>query len=219
MTEEHLNAIQVPQFYGTFKVHKVDKKMRPLISCIGSTPEIFSKWVDHHLKTVVGSLLPTHMKDSTELQQSLMDTFPNGSPPNAKLFSIDPVGMCANIDTPHGLQVISDWLSLCKDDLPADFPSDMVNAAFKLIMTDNILQFGDTLWHQLKGTAMGASTAVNCANLYVGLLEVTTLLKKFSKELLFYQRLIDDGVGVWLSEDPSAWSSFLECLNTWGSLK
>jgi hypothetical protein len=32
MTEEHLNAARVPQFYGTFKVHKVDKKMRPVIS-------------------------------------------------------------------------------------------------------------------------------------------------------------------------------------------
>jgi hypothetical protein len=219
MTEVNLNATRVPQFYGTFKVHKVDKKMRPVISCIGSIPEIFSKWVDHHLKTVVGSLLPTHMKDSIELQQSLMNTFPNGLPPNAKLFSVDAVGMYANVDTPHGLQVISDWLSLYKDDLPADFPSDMVNAALKLIMTDNILQFGDTFWRQLRGTAMGTSTAVNYANLYVGLLEVTILLKKFSKELLFYRRFIDDGIGVWLSEDPSAWSSFLDCLNSWGSLR
>jgi hypothetical protein len=95
----------------------------------------------------------------------------------------------------------------------------MVNASLKLIMTDNILQFGDTFWRQLRGTAMGTSTAVNYANLYVGLLEVTTLLKKFRKELLFYRRFIDDGIGVWLSEDPLAWSSFLDCLNSWGSLK
>jgi hypothetical protein len=219
ITEECLNATRVPQFHGTFKVHKIDKKMRPVISCVNSTPEIFSKWVDHHLKTVVGSFLPTHMKDSIELQQSLMDAFPNGLPPNAKSFSVDAVGMHANIDTSHGLQVISDWLSLYKDDLPADFPSDMVNASLKLIMTDNILQFGDTFWRQLRGTAMGTSTAVNYANLYVGLLEVTTLLKKFRKELLFYRRFIDDGIGVWLSEDPLAWSSFLDCLNSWGSLK
>ena len=106
ITEEYLNATRVPQFYGTFKVHKIDKKMRPVISCVNSIPEIFSKWVDHHLKTVVGSFLPTHMKDSIELQQSLMDTFPNGLPPNAKLFSVDAVGMYANIDTSHGLQVI-----------------------------------------------------------------------------------------------------------------
>jgi hypothetical protein len=86
-------------------------------------------------------------------------------------------------------------------------------------MTDNILQFGDAFWCQLRGTAMGTSTAVNHANLYVGSLEVTILLKKFSKELLFHRRFIDDGVGVWLSKDPSAWSSFLKCLNSWGSLR
>jgi hypothetical protein len=113
-----------------------------------------------------------------------MDAFPDGSPPNAKSFSVDAVEMHTNVDAPHGLQVISDWLSLHEDDLPSDFPSDMVNASLKLIMTDNILQFGDTFCLQLRGSPMGASAAVNHANLRVGLLEVTTLLKKFSKELL-----------------------------------
>ena len=67
---------------------------------------------------------------------------------------------------------------------------------------------------------MGTSTAVNYASLYVGLLEVTRRLPKFKKQLLFYRRFIDDGIGVWLgNEDPLIWASFLKCLNTWGSLK
>jgi hypothetical protein len=66
---------------------------------------------------------------------------------------------------------------------------------------------------------MGTSTAVNYANLYVGLLEVTKLLRKFKDQLLFYRRFIDDGVGIWLCDDPLIWDSFLKCLNSWGSLK
>jgi hypothetical protein len=100
-----------------------------------------------------------------------------------------------------------------------NFPGDMLNAALELVMSDNILQFGDTFWRQLRGTAMGTSTAVNYANLYVGLLEVTQLLRKFKRQLLFYRRFIDDGIGVWLCDDPLIWASFLKCLNTWGSLK
>ena len=220
MTEEYLNATRVPQFYGTFKVHKPDKKMRPVISCVNSIPEIFSKWIDHHLKTLVESnLLPTYMKDSRQLQQSLLKAFPNGLPPNARLFSVDAVSMYSNIDTAHGLQVIAKWFRLYKADLPQNFPSAMLNAALELVMSDNILQFGDTFWRQLCGTAMGTSTAVNYANLYVGLLEVTRLLRKFKNQLLFYRRFIDDGVGIWLCDDPLIWASFLECLNTWGSLK
>ncbi len=220
MTPEYLNATRVPQFYGTFKVHKPDKKTRPVISCVNSIPEIFSKWIDHHLKTLVDSnLLPTYMKDSEQLQLSLFQAFPNGLPPNARLFSVDAVSMYSNIDTAHGLDVIAKWLRLYKADLPTNFPSEMLNASLSLVMSDNIFQFGDTFWRQLRGTAMGTSTAVNYANLYVGLLEVTRLLRKFKEQLLFYRRFIDDGIGVWLCDDPLVWESFLNCLNTWGSLK
>ena len=68
---------------------------------------------------------------------------------------------------------------------------------------------------------MVTSTAVNYANLYVGLLEVTRLLPNFKKQLLFYWRFIDDGIGIWFGneEEPLIWTSFLKCLNTWGSLK
>jgi hypothetical protein len=171
MTDSHLDSTRVPQFYGMFKVHKPGNKMRPVISCVNSIPEIFSKWVDHHLKTLVESnLLPTYMKDSEQLQRSLNEAFPNGLPPNARLFSVDAVSMYSNIDTPHGLDVIAKWLRLYKADLPSNFPSDMLNAALSLVMSNNILQFGDTYWRQLRGTAMGTSTAVNYANLYVGLL-------------------------------------------------
>jgi hypothetical protein len=220
MTDEYLNSTRVPQFYGTFKVHKPDKKTRPVISCVNSIPEIFSKWIDHHLKTVVDSnLLPTYMKDSEQLQRSLSKAFPNGLPPNARLFSVDAVSMYSNIDTAHGLDVIAQWLRLYKAELPENYPGDMLNAALKLVMSDNIFQFGDTFWRQLRGTAMGTSTAVHYANLYVGLLEVTRLLIKFKKQLLFYRRFIDDGIGVWLCNDPLVWQDFLKCLNTWGSLK
>lgn len=79
MTNQYLNSMCVPQFYGTLKVHKPGKKTRPVISCINSIPEIFSKWVDHHLKMLAESnLLPTYVKDSEQLQHSLhlmLDSF------------------------------------------------------------------------------------------------------------------------------------------------
>jgi hypothetical protein len=40
----------------------------------------------------------------------------------------------------------------------------VLNAALELVMSDNILQFGDTHWRQQRGTAMGASAATNHAN-------------------------------------------------------
>ena len=58
-TPKHLAQTRIPQFYGTPKVHKHGPtKLRPVISCVNSIPEIFSKWVDYQLKTTVNMLLP-----------------------------------------------------------------------------------------------------------------------------------------------------------------
>ena len=74
-------------------------------------------------------------------------------------------------------------IRLYKADLPDKFPSDMLNAELELVMSKNIPQFGNTLWRQLRGTAMGRSTAVNYPNLYVGLLEITRLRSENVQEI------------------------------------
>ena len=64
----YLSATRIPQFYGTFKVHKGgDPKLRPIVSCVNSIPEIFSKWVDYWLKQAVREHLPTYLRDVDHL--------------------------------------------------------------------------------------------------------------------------------------------------------
>jgi hypothetical protein len=100
-------------------------------------------------------------------------------------------------------------------------PVEFILASLEEIMTNNIFQFGDTFWRQRRGCAMGTSSAVNYACLYVGLLKVRRLLPRYKQQLLFFRRFIDDGIGVWIDtpDDPTAWMSFFRCLNNWGSLK
>jgi hypothetical protein len=221
--EEHrLNATRTPQIYGMFKVHKNGApKTRPVVSCINSIPEIFSKWVDYWLKKVVRTILPTYLRDTEDLMQKLADRFPNGLPAGAKLFSVDAVGMYANIDTDHGVEVLTTWLQDYGHQLPPSTPVKFLLAALTEIMRNNILQFGDTVWRQKRGCAMGTSAAVNYAYLYVGLLEVQRLLPQYTSSLLFFKRFIDDGIGVWVDNpnDPDGWDNFMACLNDWGKLR
>jgi hypothetical protein len=100
-------------------------------------------------------------------------------------------------------------------------PVDFVIEALAKIMRSNIFQFGDTYWKQTRGCAMGTSTAVNYAYLYVCLLEVQRLLPRYKTCLLFFKRFIDDGIRVWLppSNDQLTWDAFLRCLNQWGTLR
>ncbi len=115
MEDTHLRQTCMPQFYGTYKVHKNGRRSRPVVSSINSTPEIFSKWVDYWLKKVVGSILPTYIRNAEHLIRELHSTFPNGLPKTAKLFLVDAVAMYLNIDTDHGVEVLQSWLRLYQE--------------------------------------------------------------------------------------------------------
>jgi hypothetical protein len=173
-------------------------KTRPIVSSVNSIPEIFSKWVDYWLKRVVRTILPIYIRDADHLMNDLRRTFPNGLPPDARLFSVDAIGMYSNIDTDHGINVLTQWLRDYTADLLTCTPVDFVIEALAEIMSSDIFQFGDTYWKQTRGCAMGTSAAVNYTYLYVGLLEVQRLLPRFETCLPFFKRFIDDGIGVWL---------------------
>ena len=84
-----------------------------------------------------------------------------------------------------------------------------------------MFEFGDTLWRQTRGTAMGAVPAVDCAVLCVGLLERIRILGQHKDNILFYSRFVDDGIGVWqeVQNEKNNWTHFNETLNDWGTLK
>jgi hypothetical protein len=134
MTKTHLSSTRVPQLYGIYKVHKKDVKPRPVISSVNSIPELFSKHVDYWLKTVVGKLLLAYIKDTEHLMRSLHETFPNSLPPGAKLFSVDAVGMYSNIDTDHGIDVMTCWLRQYPAELPPSMPVDFILSSLEEIM-------------------------------------------------------------------------------------
>jgi hypothetical protein len=50
-----------------------------------------------------------------------------------------------------------------EDQLPPGFPKQLLLASLADIIWNNIFQFGDTYWQQIRGTAMGTSTVVNYA--------------------------------------------------------
>jgi hypothetical protein len=110
--------------------------------------------------------------------------------------------MYTNINTPHGLETLQKWFDLHTNNLPPSFPTAMILASVKLIMTMNVFQFDDTHWLQLSGTAMGTSLACMYATIYYAYHEETSLLYSFppatpGSPLLLYGRLIDDTIQLW----------------------
>jgi hypothetical protein len=69
------------------------------------------------------------------------------------------------------------------------------------VLYNNVFQFGDTTWLQIRGTAMGSPLAVVFANLYLSCLE-TELLNGLPNQPLLYCRFIDDIFVILNGETP-----------------
>jgi hypothetical protein len=126
--------------------------------------------------------------------------------------------MYTNIDTDKALNEISFYLSQHRH-LFLDFPTVALVDALRIIMKNNVFRFGDTHWHQLTGTAMGAPPAPPYATLYYAIHE-EILYNEFQENLYYYKRFIDDIFGIWYIHDhitdDSTWQRICQRINKFG---
>ena len=203
---------RLARFRMTLKVHKNPAKMRPIVCCAGTRMNHVSKWLDFQLQRLK-PFVPSYLKDSHDLLSKLRNI--GGLPPTARLFTADAVSMYTNIDTDHAINVIGTWMDSL--DLPTGFPLRAVNDAMRLVMRNNIFEWGNTYFRQLLGTAMGTSAACMWATIYYGVHESTTLIPKYGDNLPIFLRFIDDIFGVWTG-NAADWESFKRDVNDFGIL-
>lgn len=127
--------------------------------------------------------------------------------------------MYTNIDTPHAIQVIGQWLDNLKPKLHPTYPLDAVKDAMKIVMTNNIFQLGDAYFLQLLGTAMGTSAACMWATIYFSVHESDTLIPTFGHHMILYVRYIDDIFGIWIGDSNDDWLLFQNETNSFGILQ
>ena len=194
-TRSFSKPTRTPIFYQLIKIHKMKSPSdnittRPVISCINSFTEIFSKYCDVLLETL-SEHVPTKLKDSFEVLHDLQN-LPNPLPHDTHIITADAVSMYTNINPAHACQILDQWLTLYKDELPPNFPSSFLVKSIEIIMTRNIFKFGHTHFIQKRGLAMGTSCAVMLATVYYGFHERTLLLPKYSHLFLYFKRFVDD---------------------------
>ena len=205
---------RILQYYGMPKVHKETLKTRPVVSCTNSIPQVLSKHLDFHLKSVVKQC-PGYLRDSRQFIDDINEL--GTLPPGARLFTADATSMYTNIDTSHAIQIIGKWLRMPNRKLPDSFPPiDFILKGLKIVMTNNVFQFGDTYWIQLNGTAMGTSVACMYATIYYSYHEETRLLNPtVDNGIIFYRRLIDDAFLIHLPS-PGSYDKLVEDINDFG---
>jgi hypothetical protein len=125
--------------------------------------------------------------------------------------------MYTNIDIDDSIERIKDYIStiLPKIEVKA------IIEAMDIVICNNRMRFGDLIFHQIRGVAMGMSPAPTIANLYVAIYELSYILPLLDEYLFYYKRFIDDGFGIWLHDvnptvDAQNWINFQFIINRSG---
>ena len=205
---------KIARFRMSLKAHKTPWKMRPIVCCAGTFMNCLSRWLDYWLQKLK-PFVPTYIRDSNHLLDLLNEL--GELSPNSKVFVADANSMYTNIDTVHAIQVISAWLDGLAAQLPANFPLEAVKEAMKLVMENNIFEWGDMYFVQLLGTAMGTSAACMWATIYYSVHESGVLLPRYGHCLPLLRRFIDDLIGIWTGTDTE-WEQFKRDVNNFGIL-
>jgi len=132
--------------------------------------------------------------------------------PTTKLYLViaDAVSMYTNMIKEEVIKSIEKLLKESFMEVDANFQTEDLLKTIEIILENNVFQFNDTYWKQLKGTAMGTPAACVLATFYFTHHELFTLLPMFAKWILAYIRYLDDTLILWVvdSEDSSSMEAF-----------
>jgi hypothetical protein len=147
--------------------------------------------------------LPSFIGNSTDLICQLEKTHLDGLD-NVILFSADVESLYPSIDIKDGLKALRLALIEYNKDISTDSDNefditeiDFIVDLTTWVLNNNYFQFGlNTIWKQIKGTAMGTPVAVTFACIYLGILEKEAFSKMRTYPFVIYKRYIDDQVGI-----------------------
>lgn len=192
--------LQLSKFYLTMKIHKNPVVGRPICSSLGTITHYTSKLLDYWLQPIA-SKTNLYVKNSFDFMLELGGCV---YPTDCVILTCDVVSLYPSIILDDGL------LQLKRALIIYDVPPHLIDLIVDLcqwVLNNNFIEFGDTLWHQIKGTAMGTPIAVCFSIIYLAMLEldIMTVCESNTNYVapLIIKRFIDD-IGSVFTDKASA---------------
>jgi len=187
----------------------------PVCSCSRTLLEPLGRAVNKLLQPHAQTQ-PCCLKNSDHLKQKLEAS--GTLPPHSYLFTYDAQSMHANLHVDHATSCIKTCLSSLNDE------SIIINATvsgLNLRMHNNIFRFGDCVFLQINGTAMGTPAGPPLAQISFGTHEMA-IVPTFLPNLSCHHHHIDDGFCIWTvastSTDQEQWQHFQDQMNSFPGL-
>ena len=193
------------KMYGSVKVHKSNKPMRPIISTIGTATYNLAKYLDNIIKRHIDT---KYMLRST--QHLIEKINEHSSTFNDKhiLVSFDVVSLFTNIPVDETIQLAANLVYTNESSYKPRYGKDVFIKLCKFATSGNFL-FDDRMFRQTDGVSMGSPLAPTLANLFLSELE-RNWFKESCSPVLYY-RYVDDCICLFDNLDKV--SRFQEFLN------
>ena len=204
------------EMYGLLKDHKkVDEfqrfPLRPVVSGPDTPTEKLS-WLFDQILHLLLEKVDSHIGSEDEFL-SILEKNKAYINENTIICSFDVVALYPSIDIDKAIQVVTD---LCAEnfDLISNYGIELaeIKEGLSIILKNNIIRFGNDLYKQVKGVAMGNRLAPVIAILYMHHVEKIALEKSEKKPKL-YLRYIDDVFCIW-NDGSDSLQDFHDCLNS-----
>jgi len=179
------NTAKLPKLYLIPKVHKDPLRGRPIVSSPAWLTTPASVWLDWLLQPIVAKQ-PAVLRDSKSLVQQLeQQQFPR----DCVLITADVRDLFTVIPNADGVQAINELLTQDGHSAGSRF---LITMLLKIVLNCNYFRFGDKLYVQKTGTAMGTPVSVSYANGFMARRFDCILLQRFADNILMLKRFLDD---------------------------
>lgn len=186
--------LKLGTFYLLMKVHKTPVAGRPIVSSINTVTYFASKYIDRKLQPIYKSI-PSFLKSSQDLIADLeMLKLINNE--NCYILCADVDSLYPNIPTKEGLLMMKQSITnrnaqVDKADKLTMEEISLLCDLMQFVLNNNYFSFGNLVFKQIDGTAMGTPAAVVFACLFLDSHE-TRIFEETQIKRLLYKRYIDD---------------------------
>ena len=183
----------LPRLYGLPKVHKLDLSashhdeipFRPILSMVGSPYHALAKWLCNKLLPIRDELCRYTIKDSF----AFVERIRNIEPTSNYMYSFDVSNLFTNVPLLETVEYLCNHITVSHSDFP--IPMSLLRRLILICVKDVPFMFNEQTYKQLDGVAMGSPLGPLLADVFMSMLECTTL-DSFINNQMLYVRYMDD---------------------------
>jgi hypothetical protein len=185
----------LPSFHGIPKIHKNPWKIRPIVPMHSYATTRIAMVVHYYLQPLMEQYPWICQSSRSFVRDLLRET--KGVAKCWRLWTADVQSMYTNIKTEELLLALREAM----DPIIDPHLGDWIIGAVQFLNTSVFFQFGQQIYKQKYGIAMGLACAPTLANLFMAVWEAKA---NVSERFLFYRRYIDDIFALTQGEDLSS---------------